>query len=112
MAAWLNLPNALTLLRLALVPFILQATLTNEHGRALAIFLAAGFTDLLDGAIARRFGSSTQAGAYLDPIATKVLFTGDFVALAAPHPFRGWFLGLVLGRDVYILAGARLFCSS
>src|SRR5262249_38119532 len=98
MAAWLNLHNALTLLRLALVPFILQGTLTHEHGRALAIFLAAGFTDLLDGAIARRFGSSTQAGAYLDPIADKVLLSGVFVALAASQSVPWWFVGLVLGR--------------
>jgi cardiolipin synthase len=109
MAGWLNLPNFFTLLRLALAPFVIQATVSGAHGRALALFIAAGFTDLLDGAAARRFGTATAAGAYLDPIADKCLLSGVFVALATMGAAPWWFVWLVLGRDVYILAGSIFF---
>jgi cardiolipin synthase (CMP-forming) len=103
MAPWLTLPNLLTLLRLAVVPFIVQATLGGAHVRALVLFLAAGVTDVLDGAIARRFGASSQSGAYLDPVADKCLLGGVYLALAGAKIVPWWFVGLVLGRDLYIV---------
>ena len=53
MPVWVTIPNFLTLLRLALVPFVVAAVLAREHTRALGLFLVAGFTDLIDGAVAR-----------------------------------------------------------
>ena len=103
MPAWFNLPNLLTALRLALVPWIVQSILTGAHLRALVVFLAAGVTDVLDGAAARGLKTATQAGAYLDPIADKCLLGGVYLALAAASIVPWWFVALVLGRDLYIL---------
>jgi cardiolipin synthase len=108
MPRWLNLPNSLTLLRLLLVPFILFAILTAQYRLALALFLAAAFSDIADGAAARRWGQGTAAGAYLDPIADKCLMSGIYLALAAARLVPWWFVALVLGRDLYLLIGASL----
>lgn len=104
--SWLNLPNALTLLRLALTPFAVAAVATAEYRRALGFFIAAGVTDLLDGFLARRFRWQTRTGAYLDPIADKLLLTATYVALAVSGAIPAWITGLVVGRDVMILAMA------
>ena len=76
MPRWLTVPNILTLARLALAPFIIQAILNGQSARALTLFLLAAVTDALDGWIARISDSATQFGAYLDPIADKVLLCG------------------------------------
>ncbi len=103
MPRWLNIPNLFTLLRLALVPFVIQSILNGQHFEALALFAAAAATDLMDGAAARHFGSSTPAGAYLDPIADKCLLSGVFLALAAASILPWWFVAIIFGRDLYIL---------
>ncbi len=106
MPRWVNVPNAFTALRLVLAPFIIRAILEGRHVAALALFCGAAVTDVLDGATARRFGLGTQAGAYLDPIADKCLLSGVFVALAAAGIVPWWLVRVILGRDIYILAGA------
>jgi cardiolipin synthase len=103
MPRWFNLAILLTLLRLVLVPFVIQAILDGRHFQALALFAAAAVTDVMDGAAARRFGHTTQAGAYLDPIADKCLLSGVFLALAVAHIVPWWFVAVVFGRDLYIL---------
>src|ERR1039457_5134603 len=108
MPRWLNFPNSLTVLRLLLVPFILQAVLTGQHRLALALFLLAAFTDIADGAAAGRLGQASPAGAYLDPFADKCLMSGVYLALAAARLVPWWFVALVLSRDLYLLAGASL----
>jgi len=106
MPRWLNAANLLTLLRLILVPFVILAILTGRHTLALALFAAAAFTDVLDGAVARRFRLATPLGAWLDPIADKCLLSGVFLALAGAGAVPWWLVFLVFGRDFYILAGA------
>jgi len=106
--AFANLANLLTLLRLLLVAPIIRAMLTGRHGLALALFMLAGFTDVLDGFAARRLNLKTQAGAYLDPIADKCLLSGIFLALAFAKIVPWWFVAMVFGRDVYILLAAAL----
>jgi cardiolipin synthase (CMP-forming) len=103
---WFNLPNSLTLLRVVLTAPVVCAIAARRGTLALGLFIAAGITDLLDGAAARRFGSATPVGAYLDPIADKLLLSSVFVALTWAGTIPGWFLALVLARDVLILAGA------
>ena len=66
----------------------------------------AALTDILDGAVARRFRLATPAGAWLDPVADKCLLSGVFLALAAAGTVPWWLVGIVFGRDFYILAGA------
>ena len=106
MPRWINVPNGFTLLRLALVPFVIGAILDGRHTAALAYFGIAAVTDVLDGAIARRFGLGTQIGAYLDPIADKCLLSGVFVALAGSGAVPWWLVAVIFGRDIAILLGA------
>ena len=107
----MNAANLLTLLRLVLVPFVILAILHAHHTLALALFAAAAFTDLLDGAVARRFHLATPAGAWLDPVADKCLLSGVFLALAAAGTVPWWLVILIFGRDLYILAGVGVVMS-
>jgi cardiolipin synthase len=109
MPRWINLPNLFTLLRLALVPIVIQAILEGRSTLALALFGIAAFTDILDGAAARRLGLATQTGAYLDPVADKCLLSGVFLALAVARVLPWWFVAVVFGRDLYILSGVAGF---
>ena len=105
---WINAPNGFTALRLVLVPFVVQAILQGQHVLALALFAAAAVTDVVDGALARRLGAATPAGAYLDPIADKCLLSGAFLALAAAHEAPWWLVCVIFGRDIYILLGVAV----
>ena len=98
------LPNFLTLLRLALIPLIVRAILTAHFAWALGLFGIAGITDGVDGFLARRFGWTSRAGAYLDPVADKVMMAAVYVGLAWIAAVPAWLLVLILGRDVLILA--------
>ena len=103
MPRWFNLPTLLTLLRLVLVPFVIQAILEGRHFLGLLLFAVAAVTDVMDGAAARHLGLATQAGAYLDPVADKCLLSGVFLALAVARIVPWWFVAVVFGRDLYIL---------
>ena len=106
MPPWLNLANLFTLLRLLLTPVVIVAIVEGRHRLALAIFFVSALTDVLDGWAARQRDASTAAGAYFDPIADKCLMSGVFVALAAAGMTPWWVVGVVLGRDLYIVLGA------
>lgn len=113
---WLTIPNALTALRLlSIVPFALFAMRARDRA-ALILFVVAGFTDMLDGVIARRFGQASKIGRLLDPIADK-LFTGvAFVVLAAFRPgissIPMWVMWAVVARDILILTGSLIVYSA
>jgi cardiolipin synthase (CMP-forming) len=104
MPRWANVANLLTLARLVLVPFVIVAILDRDHFRALVLFACAAGTDGLDGIAARASGVTTQLGAYLDPIADKCLLSGVFLAMAASGLAPLWFVAVIFGRDLYILA--------
>jgi len=103
MPRWFNLANFFTLLRLILIPYIIGAILAGRHTRALELFFVAAVTDVIDGTLARSYGMSTQAGAFLDPIADKCLLSGIFLALGAVGSVPWWFVVPLLGAiiDVY-----------
>jgi cardiolipin synthase (CMP-forming) len=73
------------------------------------VFGVAAFTDVLDGAVARRLAVGTQVGAYLDPVADKCLLSGVFLALAWANLMPWWVVAIIFGRDIYILAGVAIF---
>lgn len=103
----LTIPNALTLLRILAVPFFAIALWYNQLWEALAIFVVAGLTDLLDGWIARRFNQGSALGAILDPAADKLLMTTAFILMALPKdhlkfPIPVWVAILAISRDVVI----------
>lgn len=100
------LPNALTALRLVATPFIVVAILGERYRTALGIFLLAGISDGLDGVLARKLGGVTRLGAHLDPIADKVFVVAVYLALAAKALAPWWLVGVVVSRDLLILAVA------
>jgi cardiolipin synthase len=72
------------------------------------LFAAAALTDGLDGMLARRFGQTTSVGAFLDPIADKLLLSGVYLALAIAGSVPWWLVTVVLGRDVFLLASSGI----
>lgn len=119
----LTIPNIITLLRIALIPWFLTVLLHGEVRGALLIVGLAGLSDALDGFIARFFHQQSRLGAYLDPVADKLLLTSAYIALTLPAARPGpripvWVTALVLTRDVllvvaglvlYLTAGVRRF---
>ena len=105
----LTAANQLTILRMLLIPAFVILLLYGHRGWALVTFFAAGITDLLDGLIARWTGQKTKLGAWLDPMADKLLLVTMFVMLTLPdigsvNRLPLWFTVLVISRDVAIVA--------
>ncbi len=106
-----NLPNALTLLRIFLVPFLVVVLLTRFDGReyaGLTIFLVAAITDFFDGYIARKRNQMTRLGALLDPIADKMLMSAAFISLVEMDPSHvpAWMVVIIIGRE-FAVSGLR-----
>jgi cardiolipin synthase len=104
----LTAANQLTILRMLIIPGFVILLLYGYSGWALVSFLVAGVTDLLDGLIARRTGQKTTLGAWLDPMADKLLLVTMFVMLTLPgiglvNRLPLWFTVLVISRDVAIV---------
>jgi cardiolipin synthase len=104
----LTAANQLTILRMLLIPAFVILLLYGYRGWALVTFFAAGITDLLDGLIARWSGQKTTLGAWLDPMADKLLLVTMFVMLTLPgigsaNRLPVWFTVLVISRDVAIV---------
>ena len=104
----LTAANQLTILRMLLIPAFVIQLLYGYRGWALLTFLTAGLTDLLDGLIARVTGQKTTLGAWLDPMADKLLLVTMFVMLTLPNIGSAnrlpiWFTVLVISRDVAIV---------
>ncbi len=114
----MNLPNALTIARIFFVPLLVAAlveqsfsvrvfgTVVTHEWLALAIFLVAAATDLLDGYLARRWGQVTTIGTLLDPIADKLLISSALISLVQVNAVPGWMVILIVGRD-FAISGLR-----
>jgi len=110
-----NLPNALTFIRIFLVPFLVVVILTRWEGWefwGLGIFLAAIITDAFDGYFARRLDQKTKLGALLDPIADKFLMTGALVSLVEIQVngvplVPSWMVVIIIGRE-FLVTGLRM----
>lgn len=103
------LPNAISLLRIALVGPILYLIVDGQHGLSLMLFVIAGFSDGVDGYLAKRFDWHTRIGALLDPIADKLLVAGTFIVLVYVGLIPLWLAALVIIRDVVIVGGATAY---
>ena len=106
---YLTAANQLTILRMLLIPAFVILLVYGYRGWALLTFFAAAITDLLDGLIARTTGQQTDLGAWLDPMADKLLLVTMFVVLTLPgigsaNRLPLWFTILVISRDVAIVA--------
>jgi cardiolipin synthase len=104
----LTLANQLTILRIMLIPAFVLLVVYGHLGWALVTFLVAGITDALDGLIARRAGQRTSLGAWLDPMADKLLLVTTFIVLTLPAiPLTNhvpiWLTVLLISRDIVIV---------
>ena len=111
----LNLPNALTLTRIFLVPVLVVVLLTpfsenwfgvQRHVLGVALFLGAAFTDYLDGQIARRRGQISRLGILLDPIADKLLISAALISLVENRLAPAWAVCIIVGRE-FAVSGLR-----
>lgn len=105
---YLTLANQLTLLRMLLIPAFVLLVVYEQLGAALLVFLTAALTDVLDGLIARAAGQRTNLGAWLDPMADKLLAVTTFIVLTLPvvplmHHVPIWLTVLIISRDVVIV---------
>lgn len=105
----MSLPNLLTIARILLVPLAVWLIINDEFAAAFAVFVVAGITDAVDGFIAKRFNAVTELGAYLDPVADKLLLVSAFVTLTAIDLVPLWLAVAVVARDLVIGAGAAVY---
>jgi len=103
-----NIPNALTLIRILLTPLFAICLIRHLLESALVVFAVAAVTDGLDGFVARVFRQKTTLGAYLDPAADKLLLATAFVTLAIQGMIPSWLTVIVMSRDLLILLGVAL----
>jgi cardiolipin synthase len=101
-------PNLLTLLRICLAPFLVDAILEGRFALSFCLFVAAGLTDALDGLLARMLKQRTMLGQYLDPVADKLLLSTIFLVLMHEKLIPTMVTVLVFGRDVGILLVAAI----
>ncbi len=104
----MTVPNLITLLRFVLVPAVVFALLIGEMGWALIGFLAAGISDGVDGFIARHFDQRSELGAYLDPVADKLLLVSVFVMLGYMGELPLWLVIAAVSRDALIIGAVLL----
>lgn len=105
----MNIPNALTLLRIALIPILVVVIYLPYHGAGLTaaiIFTVAAITDWVDGYLARKLNQTTAFGAFLDPVADKLMVAVALVLLLERYP-EPWFtipVAIIIGREIVISA--------
>src|SRR5918998_1945593 len=100
-----TLPNALSLLRLFMVPLVVALLLARADGLAAAFFVLAALTDFLDGRLARRAGP-TRLGRILDPLADRLMLSSVAVVLAVRGILPAWAVAILVGRDLLTLIGS------
>jgi len=104
----LSIPNLITLGRILLVPVVVWAIASNAMWVAFVLFLVAGVSDAVDGFLAKRFGMTTELGAYLDPLADKALIVSIYLTLGINGEIPRWLVILVVSRDILIVGGIML----
>ena len=106
--ATISIPNILTVVRILLTPVFVIMLLQRSYSQALLVFFAAGLSDALDGFIARYFNQRTVLGAYLDPVADKLLLVSAYVMLGMLDVIPDWIAVIVIARDVIITLGIAI----
>lgn len=110
----MNLPNKLTMFRVILIPFFVVFMLVDitsvDKWIALAIFIVASLTDLLDGKIARKYNLVTNFGKFMDPLADKLLVCSALICLVALNRIPAWIVIVIIARE-FIISGFRLIAS-
>ena len=104
----MSIPNLITLARILSVPIMVWAIMTGWMLAAFLLILAAGVSDAVDGYLAKRFGMTSELGAYLDPLADKAMIVSIYVALGVAEAIPRWLVILVVSRDVMIVGAVIL----
>lgn len=104
----MNIPNFITLGRVILVPIVFWLLLSGETQAAFFAFVVAGVSDAVDGFLAKRYGWTTELGAYLDPLADKLLIVCIFLALGVRGDLPSWVVIAVVTRDLLIVIAVVL----
>src|SRR6476646_10030401 len=104
----MSVPNLLTIARILMVPLLIWLIISGNFRLAFAIFVAAGVTDAVDGFIAKNYDSVTELGAYLDPLADKLLLVSIYVTLGLQGVLPDWLVILVVSRDIMIVGAVIL----
>ncbi len=99
----MNPPNFITLGRVILVPLVFWLLVTGQTQAAFFAFIVAGISDAIDGYLAKTFGWTTELGAYLDPLADKLLIVSIFLALGVGGKLPLWLVIAVVSRDILIV---------
>ncbi|HEV8475079.1 MAG TPA: CDP-diacylglycerol--glycerol-3-phosphate 3-phosphatidyltransferase [Methylomirabilota bacterium] len=102
----MGLANWLTVLRILLIPVFVSLLVYRRPGAALVVFMVAALTDLLDGYVARHRGMQSRLGAFLDPMADKLLLMSSFVTLTWLKALPFWIAAVVISRDMILVVGA------
>ena len=110
----MNLPNKLTMFRVILIPFFVLFMLVDitsaDKWIALAIFIVASLTDLLDGKIARKYNLVTNFGKFMDPLADKLLVCSALICLVEMSKLPAWMVIIIIARE-FIISGFRLIAA-
>ena len=111
----MNLPNKLTVARVILIPFFVFFLLNDSMNPyfkwvALALFIIASLTDLLDGKIARKYNLVTDFGKFMDPLADKLLVCSAMIGLIELHRIEAWIVIVIIARE-FIISGFRLIAA-
>jgi cardiolipin synthase len=104
----LSIPNLITLARILSVPIMVWAIASGEMLLAFVLFAIAGLSDAIDGFLAKRFGMASELGAYLDPLADKILLVSIYVTLGITGAIPRWLVILVVSRDLMIVGAVML----
>jgi cardiolipin synthase len=104
----LSIPNLITLARILLVPVVVWTIATGQMYFAFMLFLVAAISDAVDGFLAKRFNMKTELGAYLDPLADKVMIVSIYAALGITAIIPLWIVILVVSRDMMIVGAVIL----
>jgi cardiolipin synthase len=104
-----DIPNIITVFRLLLVPPVVMLMLQDRFAAALVVFGVAGFSDALDGYLAKHYHWTSRIGALMDPLADKLLLLSSFVTLGWLGWIPYWLVGLVILRDLVIVSGAIVY---
>ncbi len=105
----ISLPNVITVVRILLTPLFVIFLQAGLHLYALLVFVVAAVSDGLDGFLARYFDQRTELGAYLDPLADKMLIITAFIGMGVLQYLPVWLVVIVISRDIFILLGIAIF---
>ncbi len=104
----MTVPNFITSIRIILTPLVIIYLINDEYFIALVLFVLAGLSDAADGLIARLFNQKSKLGAFLDPLADKILLVATFVVLSAKDFIPSWLTVIVISRDILLMLGVLI----